>query len=65
MPDFSGTMLSVLLWEVHNSLAIARELCFPKQHYESIVPSNPGINRYIVVNSTLSDMPTDHLHVVS
>ena len=25
--------------------AIARELCFPKQHYKSIVPSKPGINR--------------------
>ena len=30
MPDFSGT--------------IARELCFPKQHYESIVASKPDIN---------------------
>ena len=42
MHDFSRTL--VLLWEVHSSLAIARELCFPKQHYESIVPSKPGIN---------------------
>ena len=41
----SGMLSLVLLWEVHSSLAIARELCFPKQHYESIVPSKPGINR--------------------
>ena len=25
---------------------IARELCFPKQHYESIVPEKSGINRF-------------------
>ena len=42
MHDFSRTL--VLLWEVHSSLAFAQELCFPKQHYESIVPSKPGIN---------------------
>ena len=42
---FGYYALIVLLWEAHSSLAIARELCFPKQHYESIVPSKPGINR--------------------
>ena len=35
--------LIVLLWEVHSSLAIAREQCFPKQHYESIVPENQAL----------------------
>ena len=33
----------VLLLEVHSSLAIAQEICFPKQHYESIVPQNQAL----------------------
>ena len=36
---FGYYALIVLLLEVHSSLAIAWELCFPKQLYESIVPS--------------------------
>ena len=44
---FGYYALIVLLWEEHSSLAIARELCFPKQHYVSIVASKPGINMLI------------------
>ena len=42
---FGYYSLIVLFWEVHSFFAIAQELCFPKQQYESIVPSKPGINR--------------------
>ena len=41
MSDFSGTMVAMV--------AIAQELCFPKHHYESIVPSKPGIIRYMAI----------------
>ena len=27
-----------------HSVALGSTLCFPKQHFESIVPSKPGIN---------------------
>ena len=40
--------LTGLLWEVHTSLTITRELCFPKEQYVREVPSKPGINRYMI-----------------
>ena len=45
-PDVLGTtcMLSMLLLEVHSSLAVPRELCF-EGNTESMVPEKSGINR--------------------
>ena len=61
MPDFSGTLISrCCFWKyIIPSIpgivpAIGQELCFKKQHYESIVLSKPDINKNSCLNSRCS-----------